>query len=82
MRLGAAIALGFALLVVRSTVLPMVGLAAIGPDLLFPLVVFYAASGRFNSGTTGLGSSSVSGWRWPWNGRATGGECGGRRRSS
>ena len=49
MRLGAAIALGYALLVVRSTVLPMVGLAAIGPDLLFPLVVFYAASGRFGS---------------------------------
>ena len=39
--------LGFALLVVRSTVLPMFGLAAVGPDLVFPLVVFYAASGRF-----------------------------------
>jgi rod shape-determining protein MreD len=50
MRLGAAVALGFALLVIRSTVLPMVGLAAIGPDLLFPLVVFYGASGRFGSG--------------------------------
>lgn len=47
MRIGAALTLGFALLVVRSTVLPMIGLAAIGPDLVFPLVVFYAASGRY-----------------------------------
>lgn len=50
MRLGAAITLGFTLLVVRSTVLPMVGFAAVGPDLIFPLVVFYGASGRFVSG--------------------------------
>jgi len=46
-RIGAALTLGFALLVVRSTVLPMFGLSAIGPDLVFPLVVFFAASGRF-----------------------------------
>jgi len=46
-RIGAALTLGFALLVVRSTLLPMVGLSAIGPDLVFPLVVFFAASGRF-----------------------------------
>ncbi len=50
MRLGAALTLGFFLLVVRSTVLPMVGFAAVGPDLIFPLVVFYGASGRFGSG--------------------------------
>ena len=50
MRLGAAIALGFALLLVRATVLPMFGLAAIGPDLLLPLVVFYGTTGRFAEG--------------------------------
>lgn len=50
MRFGAAIALGFALLVLRSTLLPMIGFAAVGPDLVFPLVVFYGASGRFVSG--------------------------------
>ena len=50
MRMGAAIGLGFVLLVVRATLLPVFGLAAIGPDLVLPLVVFYGATGRFAEG--------------------------------
>jgi rod shape-determining protein MreD len=48
--MGAAIGLGFVLLVVRATLLPAVGLAAVGPDLIIPLVVFYGATGRFAEG--------------------------------
>ena len=48
--MGAAIGLGFVLLVVRASLLPTLGLAAIGPDLVLPLVVFYGATGRFTEG--------------------------------
>ncbi len=50
MTVGAAVALGLALLLLRSTLLPLLGLAALGPDLVFPLVVFYGARGRFAQG--------------------------------
>ncbi len=50
MRVGAAIGLGFFLLVLRSTVLPAVGLSAVGPDLILPLIVFYGATNRFGEG--------------------------------
>ncbi len=50
MRVGAAIGLGYVLLVVRSTLLPVFGLSAVGPDLALPLVIFYGATGRFGEG--------------------------------
>lgn len=48
--MGAAIGLGFFLLVARSTLLPALGLNAVGPDLILPLIVFYGATNRFGEG--------------------------------
>jgi len=50
MTTGAAVALGLVLLLLRSTLFPLLGFAAIGPDLAFPLVVFYGVRGRFVDG--------------------------------
>lgn len=50
MRLGVALSIGFALLVLRSTLFPALGFASVGPDLVFPLAVFYGARGRFLEG--------------------------------
>jgi len=50
MSVGAVVALGLALLLLRSTLFPLLGLAALGPDLLFPLIVFYGCRGRFAHG--------------------------------
>ncbi len=50
MRLLMVLAMGYALLVLRSTVMPVLGLSAIGPDLVFPMAVFYGATNRTAEG--------------------------------